>query len=159
MRSLKPANSAFAFSLACLLPISAVATSVERRSLAELIRDSDHVVIATVAKVDMVDGKSMEIKDRNARTGPGLENEIRFHLEVKEVLFSTAASPPKRAIVRLWKSWHYSLGDIQDAVAGNTSIFLLKGRTFDPVYPAYFERPLREREQIEKLLSTKVKRR
>ena len=145
-------KGSIAFLLACFALTSALATSVPQRSLEDLVRDADHVVVATVTKVSMVNGQGKEITDRNARTGPGLDNEIRFHLEVKEVLFSTAPEPPKLIIVPLWKMWHYSLGDIQDALTGNTSIFLLKGDTYEPVYPQHFERSLEERKQIEQLL-------
>ena len=143
--------------LACLLSASAAATSIPSRELAELVTDADHVVIATVTKVSMVDGDGKEIKDREGRTGPGLKNEIRLHLEVKEVLFSTAPEASKEMIVRLWRMWHYSLGGIQDTTLGNTSIFLLKGPAHDPVYPQQFERPLQERAHIERLLSARKK--
>jgi len=139
--------------LAWLLPLSAHATSVPQKPLDDLVRESDHVFVATVVKVDMVNGKGKAVKDKTAMTGPGLENEIRFHLEIREVLFTKSPQPPKSVIVRLWKAWHYQLGDIQDAVTGSTSIFLLKGSEFDPVYPAHFQRSLEEREEIHKLVS------
>jgi hypothetical protein len=134
--------------------VNANATTVERRELSQLVRAADHVLVATVTKVDMVDGKGMEVKDRAAMTGPspGMQNEIRVHLEVRSVLFSRSKRPHEKPIVRLWKEWHYSLGQIQDAMVGNTSIFLLKGDRYDPVYPAYFERPVEERKRVEALL-------
>ena len=146
------------FLLACLLPLGVFATSVPVKPLADLVKDSDHVVVAAVVKVDMIDGAGKEIKDRDAMTGPGLDNQIRLHLEIREVLFSSAPRPPKQVMVRLWQAWHFTLGGMQDDVMGNTSVFLLKGNDFNPVYPAGFERPLPEREEIEKLLGAKSRK-
>lgn len=137
--------------LACLASHSAGATIVDKRELPDLIKDADHVVVATITKVDMVDGKGNEVTDKQARTGPGLKNQIRLHLTVKETLSTTFERPRKYAIVRLWQMWHYSLGTIQEET-GQTAIFLLKGEKFDPAYPAYFQRPLEERQQIKELL-------
>jgi hypothetical protein len=138
--------------LACLAPALASATSVPPRELEDMVKDSDHVLLATVSKVDMVDRDGDPVTDRNARTGPGIENQIRFHLEVKEVLFSTAKPAPKQVVVPLWKFWHYSLGNIQDAVTGHTGIFLLKGADFEPAWPQHFERSVEERRKIEAIL-------
>jgi len=144
-----------ASTLAFFLPVCVSATSVEQRPLDDLVRDSDHVLMATVTKVDMIDGNGKEVTDRNGMTGPGLENEIRFHLHIQEILFSSSPQPPKQVVVRLWKAWHYALGDIQYAVVGQTSIFLLKGNDYEPVYPADFQRALQEREQIQALVKRK----
>ena len=86
-------------------------------------------------------------------TGPSFENEIRFHLKVKNILFTKMGVPPKMIIIRLWKEWHHELGEVQDMMTGETSIFLLKGKQFDPVYEAGFQVRLEEREKIVQLLS------
>lgn len=137
-----------------LIPLPGYATSIESKRLEDLVLESDHVMVATVVKVDMVDGAGKAVEDVNAMTGPGLDTEIRLHLEVKEVLFSESRQPPKRIMVRLWKAWNFQLGDIQNNSSG-TSIFLLKGEEYDPVYPAQFEQSLGKKEEILSLINKK----
>ena len=110
------------------------------------------MVVATVTNVDMVDGWGRPVLDRDARTGPGLENEIRLHLAISEVLQTDNDRLPRTLVVPLWKAWHYSLGDIKDQATGSSGIFLLKGNDFRPAYPADFQRSLEDRAEIERLL-------
>lgn len=142
----------YAFLLAAFTSGLAMATSVPPKPLAEMVREADHVVVATVTVVDMVDGKGRPVLGRDARTGPGLDNQIRLHLAVSEVLRTDNVQLPKTLAVPLWTAWHYSLGTIKDQVTGSSGIFLLKGNDFQPVYPAGFQRPLEERNEIENLL-------
>ena len=132
----------------------AAATSVPPKPLEEMVRESDHVVIATITRVDMVDGRRKPVTDRDARTGPGLTNEMRFHLKVEEVLFTRSNALSPGLMVPLWTMWHYGLGDMQDRVTGSRGIFLLKGESFEPTYPADFQRALDERPEIERLLGS-----
>lgn len=136
----------------CIAGIAS-ATSVKPRSLSELVRDSDHIVIATVSKVDMIDGKGKQLDDVKSRTGPGLQNQIRLHLAVHELIYtrSTTQLPPV-IVMGLWQMWHYTLGHIRNATHDTTSIFLLKGDDFQPAYPAYFQRRVSERSEINRLL-------
>jgi hypothetical protein len=136
------------------------ATMVPRKELSELVADADHVLIAKVVKVEMVDGDGRKVRDRAARTGPGRDNEIRFHLALQEdgLLKTNKKQVPDRIVVPLWKMWHYELGEVIDIVEGNTYIFLLKGEKFLPVYYNNFERPLSEKPHIEKLLLTRSTR-
>lgn len=134
----------------------ASATSVAPKPLAEMVEESDHVVAATIARIDMVDGKGRPVTDHKARTGPGLKNQMRFHLRVDEVLFTRTSTLPTTLPVPLWTMWHYELGTMQEELTGSTGIFLLKGDQFHPVYPAGFQRALDERDEIERLLATHV---
>lgn len=139
--------------LICLmLSGPAAGTSVPPKPLAEMVEEADCIVAATVEQVSMVNGRGRPVADRNAKTGPGLKNQIRFHLEVEDVLRSKGAALPSRIVVPLWTMWHYELGAITDAAQGSTGIFLLKCGSFEPVYPAGFQRPLSEREEIERLM-------
>lgn len=147
-----------ALGILMLLAASAVqATSVARIDLAELVRRTDHVFLATVAKVDMIDGNGHEVNDGNEGTGPGSDNQIRFHLDVHEVIYSSSLRPPRRVIVNLWKMWHYSLGTIRENVEGSKGIFMLAGGQFDPAYPKGFQLPLDSRKAIEDLLMSQGK--
>lgn len=148
-------RTAFAV-LACLVTSFAVATSVPRIELPELVKRSDHVLLATVTKVDMIDGDGKQVSARGARTGPGSPNTIRFHLDVEEVIYTTAPQPPREVIVSLWPMWHYQLGVINDQVTGSRGIFMLKGEEFDPAYPNAFQRDPAEREKIEELLKERI---
>ncbi len=129
------------------------ATMVAPRSLSELVRDADHVVIAKIERVEMVDEDGNEIKDEAARTGPGLQNELRFHITLQKdgLLKTNSKRVPQKLVIPLWQAWHYSLGQWKP-VQGKTFIFLLKGEKYQSVYPAGFERPLSEQAEIEKLI-------
>lgn len=135
-------------------PCLAFATSVLPKPLDELVRESDHVVVATIIAVEMVDGHGDSVTDRDARTGPGLDNEMRFFLQVKHVLFTRSDALPPVLMVPLWSMWHYELGDMQDQMTGSAGIFLLKGNYFQPTYPAGFQRSFDERPEIERLLAS-----
>jgi hypothetical protein len=138
--------------LVCLA-VTASATSVPPKPLADMVREADHVVVATITRVDMVDGKGRLLTDPEARTGPGLANQMRLHLDIHEVIF-TRLPPVSRSVrVPLWTMWHYQLGGMQAQLTGQKGIFLLTGRGYQPVYPAGFQRPLDEREEIQRLLA------
>jgi hypothetical protein len=140
--------------LTMCLPSLALATSVLPKPLEEMVREADHVVVAKIVGVDMVDGRGRPLTDRDARTGPGLPNQMRFNLEVQEVLFARTTKPSRTLRVPLWQAWHYILGNMQDKLTGATGIFLLKGDAYEPVYPAGFQRPLKEKAEIMRLLGT-----
>ncbi|MGO1000984.1 hypothetical protein [Lysobacter sp. CA196] len=140
---------------ALLLADAACATSVLPKPLKEMVREADHVVVATVESVDMVGGRGKPITDPRARTGPGSKNRMRFNLRIKELLFTRSPALPPTLRVPLWSAWHYELGSMREQVTGSTGIFLLKGDDYQPVYPADFQRPLDEREQIERLLQSR----
>jgi hypothetical protein len=139
--------------LAMCIPGIAMATSVPPKPLDEMVRESDHVVVATITSVDMVDGSGKPLTDRSARTGPGSNNQMRFHLRVEAVLFTRSKALPSALTVPLWTMWHYALGNMQDQVTGSRGIFLLKGDAFEPTYPTGFQRALDERSQIEHVLA------
>lgn len=132
---------------------AATATSVPQMPLEDIVRSADHVVVANVTRVDMVDGRGRPVTDPQARTGPGLKNQIRFHLRVKQVLFTRAGAVPPTLTVPLWTMWHYELGGMQDVVSEEDSIFLLKGDAYEPAYHNGFQRSMDERKQIEQLLA------
>ena len=138
--------------LTMCFPGLALATSVVPKPLEEMVREADFVVVARLASVDMVDGRGRPVTDRDARTGPGLPNQMRFNLEVKEVLFARTKPTPRTLRVPLWQAWHYMLGTMQDDLTGATGIFLLKGDVYEPVYPAGFQRDLEEKDEIVRLL-------
>lgn len=141
-----------------LAAASAMATSVAPKSLEELVPQADEVVVATIVAVDVVDPKGRQLQGREARTGPGLDNRMRFHLEVEEVIHSSAGPVPHRLVVPLWSMWHYELDSMRAQVLGRRGIFLLSGKAHEPVYPAYFQRPVEERGEVEALLSKKAGR-
>jgi len=142
----------FLFIALLCLAATVSATSVVSKPLAEMVREADHVVVATITRVDMVDGKGRLLTDPESRTGPGSANQMRLHLEVHEVI-ATRLPPVSRTIrVPLWMMWHYELGTMQKHLTGQRGIFLLTGRDYQPVYPANFQRSLDERAEIQRLL-------
>ena len=128
------------------------ATSIPEMSLPELVELADHVVIGTVCQVDIVDKENEEISDLQARTGPGLDNQIRLHIEIDEVIY-TSTVVPEKLVIGLWSAWHNSLGGAKDAWEGKRQIFLLKSDSFKLVYPAYFRRNVEEQPRIEAILN------
>ncbi|WP_141455128.1 hypothetical protein [Pseudoxanthomonas sp. z9] len=143
----------FLFLALLCLAATVSATSVVPKPLVEMVREADHVVVATITRVDMVDGKGRLLTDPESRTGPGSANQMRLHLDVQEVI-STRLPPVSRKIqVPLWRMWHYQLGSMQGQLTGQRGIFLLTGRDYQPVYPADFQRSLDEREEIQRLLT------
>ena len=140
------------FLLAMCFPNLVFATSVLPKPLEEMVREADHVLVAKIVSVDLVDGDGRPLTDREAGTGPGSPNLMRLNLEVQEVLFVRMKPPPRTLRGPLWQMWNYSLGTMQDGLTGDTGIFLLKGNEFEPVYPAHFQRALEERAKIVRLL-------
>ena len=141
--------------LICLSLLAAgpvAATSVVPKSLEELVPEAGEIVVATIDAVDVVDAEGRALHGERARTGPGLDNRMRFHLRVEEVIHPRGSPVPATLVVPLWSMWHYDLESMQD-VLGRRGIFLLKAGTHEPVYPAHFQRPLDEREAIEAMLA------
>lgn len=75
-------------------------TSVEPMPLDALLANTDHVLLATVSAVDMVDAQGKPVTDPQARTGPGGPNPIRYHLQVDRVATSTSAKVHRRLRAR-----------------------------------------------------------
>ena len=44
---------------------------------------------------------------------------------------------------------------IRDSLTGVAGIFLLKGDTYEPVYPAGFQRPLEEKSEVVRLIGAR----
>ena len=133
---------------------SAPATQIARKELTPLVADSDHVLIGKVVKVDMIDGRGRSVTGRDARTGPGSENEIRLHVVVDtlSVLRTNASKVPEKLVVPLWRKWHYTLGTQREQHEGKTYILLLKGRKYERVYHAQFLQDLSEKAKIQALI-------
>ncbi len=134
--------------------LQASATQIEPKELPQLLAESDHVLVGKVSKVEMVDDHNKTIEDDNARTGPGESNEIKLHVvvEKKGILKTNAAKLPDELVVPLWRMWHSTLGSVKSSVNQREFIFLLKGSTYSPTYPAGFMRDLSERAKIERLI-------
>lgn len=70
--------------IALCAPGLTTATSVAPKPLEEMVQEANHVVVATVVRVDMVDHAGWAVLEPEANTGPGLRNRLRFHLAVEE---------------------------------------------------------------------------
>lgn len=120
-----------------LLVTSAVVSASHplEASLQDLACGADHILVGRVVGVDMVNSIGMPIRDQNARTGPGLRNAIRLHVEVLEIVESAAPEPPSLLKVPLDSAMHYSLGQVQAVYAepSDPSLVFLRGRSFEPV--------------------------
>lgn len=123
--------------LALAVAAPAWSTSIEPMPLEALLAKTDHVVLATVTAVDMVDAEGEPVTDPQARTGPGSRNLIRYHLQVDRVVTSTSAKVPATLVVPEWQMWHYSLGQMQRSMAHTQYVFLLRAHL-----PAGRQRPV-----------------
>lgn len=122
-------------------------------TLQEMAEQADHILVGRVTGVDMVDKQGRQVTDRDARTGPGLENTIRLLITVDEVLVTNAPSVPMALPVPLATHLHYTLGQIQDAHANDTAkrLILLKGKDFVGILPGVFLRPLEDKSEALRL--------
>ncbi|MGQ3051901.1 MAG: hypothetical protein ACT6S0_08965 [Roseateles sp.] len=136
-----------------LLPAVALAGFPFEATLEEMATGADHVLIGRVTGVDMVDGSGRQIRDPEARTGPGLNNQIRLRIAVDEVVVTNAPKVPAVLHVPLASHLHYSLGQIQAAHAQDSEqrLILLKGPDFQSIKPGVFMRPLKDKEEVLRL--------
>jgi hypothetical protein len=139
--------------LIALVPAIAMAGFPFEATLEEMAQQADHVLIGRVVGVDMVDGQGKPVADPKARTGPGLDNTIRLLIQVDQVLVSTASSVPDVLPVPLASHLHYTLGQIQEAHAGDKELrlVLLKGPDFVGIKPGLFLRPLGDKDAVLRL--------
>lgn len=98
----------------------------------------------------MLSGSGRKIRDPEARTGPGLNNQIRLRIAVDEVIVTNAPKVPPVLYVPLASHLHYSLGQIQAAHAQESEqrLILLKGPDFQGIKPGVFMRPLQDKEEV-----------
>lgn len=136
-----------------LLPITAIAGFPFEATLEEMASSADHILVGRVTGVDMINGSGRHIQDLDARTGPGLENQIRLRITVDKVLASNSSEPPKLLYVPLASHLHYTLGQIRDAHAGHSEprLIFLKGARFEAIEPGLFMRPLEQQEEALRL--------
>jgi len=142
----------FVLGLLILVALPAAATMVEPKELEQLVPEASLILVATITKVDVIDAKGRQLHGRLARTGPGSPNLMRFHLKVEEVVHSAGKQVPNTVVVPQWQMWHYTLEQMKQE-EGKRAIFLLKTDSYEPVYPAFFDRELGERPRIEDLLN------
>ncbi len=137
-----------------LFASQASATQIIYRDLTNLVADADHVLIGTVTDVDMLDSMGNQVSDDDARTGPGVENQLRLHVTVdtNDVLKTGSDATPLQIVIPLWTKWHDTLGNRKHESQNKTFIFLLKGNNYEPVYYGLYMRDLSERREIEDLI-------
>ena len=141
----------------CVCAVQANATQIPFKNLTNLVAAADHVVIGTVTRVTMVNAEGQQVTDETARTGPGIENQLRLHVVVAKdgILATDANRVPDKLTIPLWQKWHDTLGNCRMEREGKTFIFLLKGTEFAPVYEGLFMRAASERLIIEELLKNR----
>lgn len=110
----------------------------------ELAAKTDHVFVAHVVEVDMIDGKGRKVTDDDAKTGPGSENVIRLKVKIDEILVTNMKESPKVLYIPLDSFMHYSLGQIKKAHADKNPKFLLllAGDEFTPPQAGVFQRDM-----------------
>ncbi len=129
-------------------------TKIAPTSLKTLVKRADHVVVARIVKVDMVDSDGQEVFDLEARTGPGTGNTIRLHVDTAPdgILKAGDTPVPTRLVVSDWPMWHRSLAAMKER-EGTEVILLLRGDDFSAVSEPEFIRDIEEAEPIRALLA------
>ena len=142
--------------LCSLCAIQGNATQIPFEDLTNLVAEADHVLIGTVTRVDMIDGRGHQVTDEKAGT-PKTGNQLRLHVQIGKdgILATTTNQAPDRLTIPLGQEWHDTLGNRRKESEGKTFIFLLKGADFSPVYFGDFMREPSERPAIEDLLKKK----
>lgn len=74
----------------CAFPASA--TSIVPKSLEEMVAESDHIVVATIRAVDMVNARGVLVLAPDARTGPA--NPTRCACNWRSVKYCRRATVP-----------------------------------------------------------------
>ena len=136
-----------------ILPAIALAGFPFDASLEEMATSADHILVGRVTGVDMIDGSGKQVTALEARTGPGLKNQIRLRIAIDEVLVSNAPSVPMVLQAPLASHLHYSLGQIQaaHAVDSEQRLILLNGPRFEGIKPGVFMRSLMDKEEALRL--------
>ena len=150
----RPMKPLFFIALATLSTVScAVATTVEHKSLEELVALAENIWGGEVTSVRMVDASGREVSNTDAKTGFGRSNTIFLDVTVDRarILKSTRPELPQQISIPLWQMWVYSLGKIKKKMEGGKFLFLLNG-DLKPVYPAGFQLPLEEERNIKKFI-------
>lgn len=121
-----------------------------------LIEKTDHVLIARVIGVDMIDGDGKQIYDLQAKTGPKSESRIRLIFAVDEVLETNSKSVPEKLFVPLDSFMHFTLGQIKEHYPEVTEqrLLLLAGKDFHPPVVGHFQRNLHDKEYYLDLFKT-----
>ena len=103
-----------------------------QKSMLQIVNGSNHVLSVNIVGVDMVDEKGNQITDPNAKTGPGLNNQIRLISKVTKVHHTNSEKVPNEIRVPLDSFVHYSLGQIERHYKHRTvpAIFVLKGKDY-----------------------------
>jgi hypothetical protein len=104
-------------------------------SIEELACRTDHVLMARVVDVELINSKGHVQKSGD--TGPGLGNTIRLILEVDEVVESNAAEVPQRLKFPLDSFMHYSVEQVRRVHHSDSAeyLVLLVGDRFQPFIP------------------------
>jgi len=130
------------------------ATQVRTKALDELVAESGFIVEAKVIGVEMHDSKGMKVLDDAAATGPGISNQLFLRVKVAKngFIYSKNQEIPNEFLIPLWQMWHDTLAHRKEQNLGKSYLFLLKGKKFEPTYPAGFKRKLSELPDIKSLI-------
>jgi hypothetical protein len=133
----------------------AAATPFREKPLKDLVAESDHILIATITRVDMVDNQG------KGQSAPELASTIRLHLTVHKdgVLKTDDKNVPGKLVVSLCPLWDSSIGQLTKE-QGNKYIFLFNRdihQSMCPVYPLGFFQELSKQREIEQLIQEGVR--
>ncbi len=128
-----------------------------QKSMLQIVNGSNHVLSVNIIGVDMIDEEGNQITDPNAKTGPGLKNQIRLISKVTKVHHTNSKKVPDEIRVPLDSFMHYSLGQISKYYKDRTvpALFVLKGKDYHPVFAGLFQFPQHELETIMALYTLK----
>jgi hypothetical protein len=121
--------------------------------LSELVQRSEHIIIATVKEVEVIDRNGNVLRDPNGRTRG---NTVRFYLVLREngVIKTSLDVFPKEIVVDEQTKLITTVSMVRSAV-GEKIICLLVGKNFSPVSNIGWARNLSEEDMIIKFATKK----
>lgn len=119
---------------ACLAAYSVAAM---HKTMEEMAAQADHVIVATVTEVDMVDrgGRPRESGETSLTDG----SVIRLHVATQDAtVLKGDAALPESLVLPLWRGWKNSLSRTKRNMEGKDFVFFLRGPELEPLYLGEF---------------------
>ena len=141
----------------CLLTTKAAySTTYPMISLDSLVEKSNHIFVAKIVRIEVIDRNGKQITAPDASTS---RNTIKYHLKVdlNNILKTSLDKLPKEITVSNSNKYHGSVSRLQKFI-GTARIFLLSSQ-FSPVYTADWIKPISEKETIFNLINNQPKQR
>ena len=121
------------------------ATSFRQVTLANLIDNSDHIIVAKIIKIDTRNIEAINPYTRLKQK----KDQIRLHIKIIEIIQSKQSNNINDIlVVGLSVYRNTSVEVMKELHLGSTRIFFLKGHKFQYTFPAYFMKSIAEKKNV-----------